>query len=394
MSNNNLVNNLNIPDYTKQFVYVIQDPQTKSTIYILYVHGLSEKSASDTESLIRAVQPDAVISDWSWAYTPAHDFGDSPNKPIPTSLFSVMKQCLLYKTNKYRYQSVARNCLLQEIFGVGYETHHFVANKISEEIGACFLMGSPRYFKLQPIEVNKQGDFYNEPLFALAGVQKLLLDVEKGRNVETRDLTRVYSFRNAVEALRLNKYREGRNRDVHKTAETELSGEEQSQYLAAQGIREQAKKFKKIVVITGQDDWTSIEKFWNFPVFQETKGMTGKLYVSREESGVELSSLLENDRLERRPVSLVAAETASLVASVLFRKKLGHVFKFIREEKRAIIPWFGFAGFATLLQYSDAIVSVPAAPSIARLGRGIQSLQQASRTIRHPNGNGPCIHEP
>ncbi|KAK9690932.1 hypothetical protein RND81_09G164200 [Saponaria officinalis] len=361
---NSLVNKLRIPDSTKQFVFAIQDTQTKAVIYILYVHGLSEKSAADTKYLIKAVRPDAVISDWSWGYNINHDFGDSQNEPIPTSVFKVVKQCFLYRTNKDRYQNVARNCLLQEIFGVGYERHHIVAMKTAEEIGSSFLMGSPRYFKVKPVEVEKRVDLkYEVPSFAenlsplftfwsLPSVKKLLLDVDIGGNVDHRDLSRAKFF--------------------------ELSAEMKSQYLIAQGIRAQTGKYKKIVVVTGQDDWTGIGTFWNAPHFQETEGMIGKLYVSKEDSGVEFSSLEGNDRIERRPLGLAAGGTASLVASVVFRKK-----KFIRIAKTGIMSWFAFAGFAAWLQYGDAIASLPAAPGIARLGRGIQSLQRASQTIRH-----------
>ncbi|KAI4372747.1 hypothetical protein MLD38_010944 [Melastoma candidum] len=60
-SSDDLLTNLPIPDHTKQFVYAVRDPSSHSVIYVLAVQNLSERSASDSECLIRAVRPDSVV---------------------------------------------------------------------------------------------------------------------------------------------------------------------------------------------------------------------------------------------------------------------------------------------------------------------------------------------
>ena len=57
-----LVRKLPIPENTKQFVFAVRDPESQSVIYILSTQNLLERSASDADHLIRAIEPDAIVA--------------------------------------------------------------------------------------------------------------------------------------------------------------------------------------------------------------------------------------------------------------------------------------------------------------------------------------------
>ncbi|CAI0377258.1 unnamed protein product [Linum tenue] len=140
-----LVNKLPIPESTKRFVYAVHDRKSGSVIYILSVQNLSERSAVDVECLIREVRPEAVVAQVGNSAV-LEDLveenrlaGDGCNL-VPTSLFGVLKQCFVHKINKEKYESLAGNLVLKEIFGVGFHGHIWAANQTALEVGSSFLL--------------------------------------------------------------------------------------------------------------------------------------------------------------------------------------------------------------------------------------------------------------
>ncbi|KAM5555290.1 hypothetical protein ABKV19_023275 [Rosa sericea] len=142
---NELVRKLGIPEHTKQFVYAVREPETESVIYILSAQSLSEWSALDVECLIREVRPDAVIaqvdvSTLTEFQSEKSVSRDGVDNSVPTSSFEVLKRCFLEKVNKDKYESLAGELVLQEIFGVGFHGHFLAARRVAQEVGSSFLV--------------------------------------------------------------------------------------------------------------------------------------------------------------------------------------------------------------------------------------------------------------
>ncbi|KAB2597655.1 hypothetical protein D8674_000575 [Pyrus ussuriensis x Pyrus communis] len=128
---NELVRKLRIPERTKQFVYAVQ--------------YLSEWSATDADCLIREIRPDAVIaqvghSTLTEIQSEESVLCDGFDKSFPTSTLGVLKRCFLEKVNKERYEDIAGNLVLQEIFGVGFHGHFLAAKRVAQEVGSSFLV--------------------------------------------------------------------------------------------------------------------------------------------------------------------------------------------------------------------------------------------------------------
>lgn len=142
------VRKLAIPESTKQFVYAIQEPESKAVIYVLCVQNLSERSAVDAQCLIREVKPEAVVVQVGNSVDGHQkeeiglsDSGDfEEEESVPTSSIEVLKRCFVHKTNKEKYENVAGRVVLREIFGVGFDGHLPAAKKAAEEIGSAFLL--------------------------------------------------------------------------------------------------------------------------------------------------------------------------------------------------------------------------------------------------------------
>ncbi|KAF3658863.1 hypothetical protein P3S67_009425 [Capsicum chacoense] len=136
-----VVRKLSIPESTKQFVYAIQEQESKGIIYVLCVQNLSERSAVDAECLIREVKPEAVVvqvgnGEEEMGFTG----GGEEGYEVPTSSIGVLKRCFVHKTNKEKYENVAGLVVLREIFGVGFDGHLNTAKKAAEEVGSAFLL--------------------------------------------------------------------------------------------------------------------------------------------------------------------------------------------------------------------------------------------------------------
>ncbi|KAL3850223.1 hypothetical protein ACJIZ3_012105 [Penstemon smallii] len=314
---------------------------------------------------------------------------------------------------------------------------------------------------------------------ALACVQKMLCDVNRGGTVDTRLLSEVYVFQIAVEGLRIALNTAGRL-SISKTrnavsANCEFSGlplEDKSQAILAQALRSQTKKYKSIVAVVDASGLSGLRKHWNTTLPSEVENMVERLVTDFGEDGEYPASYKRNRLLADKPmVAVGAGATAILGASSLTKalpvstyvkiatfhvpaslklalaqtqkviftvsKALGPTkmagstlkssaikaaasaekiravahgviasaektslsamrtaFYEIMRKRRVrpigVLPWATFgSSIATctgLLVYGDGIEcaaeSVPAAHSIASLGRGIQSLHQASLLVK------------
>ncbi|KAK8512126.1 hypothetical protein V6N12_031854 [Hibiscus sabdariffa] len=321
---------------------------------------------------------------------------------------------------------------------------------------------------------------------ALALSQKLLLDVNRGEVVDTRIMSEVYTFRIAVEALRIalndtgrfpiDKLRNARSSEI---AFSELPVEDKSHAILAQALQSQAKKFKIIVAIVDASSLAGLRTNWNTPVPPEVKDLVACLVVDDGET----TSHGDNKLLSEKPVVAVGAgATAALGASSISKVVPASTFmrvvtsnvpasvKLVMSQTQKVVgialgktlspsklvapglaragvkssllkaaasagkirtvvhgviasaektslsvmrtafyeimrkrrmgpigvrPWAtlgcSIATCTSLLAYGDgiecAVESVPAAPSIASLGRGIRSLQQASEAVRQKDDN-------
>ncbi|XP_019155146.1 PREDICTED: uncharacterized protein LOC109152017 [Ipomoea nil] len=155
-----LVRKLSIPDCTKQFVYAIPEPESDAVIYVVCVQNLSEQSAMDAQCLIREIRPDAVVVQVdNMTNEPHRDESGSENdkgfmkfifagendedceeNAVPTSAIEVLKRCFMHKINKEKYENVAGNLVLREIFGVGFDGYFLAAKKAAEDVGSTLLL--------------------------------------------------------------------------------------------------------------------------------------------------------------------------------------------------------------------------------------------------------------
>ncbi|KAE8077184.1 hypothetical protein FH972_015772 [Carpinus fangiana] len=585
-----LVRKLSLPKHTKQFVYAVREPETQSVIYILAAQNLSERSALDAEYLIREVRPDAVVAQvgrlpLTEIQSEEHELRIGIHDLVPTSSFGVLKRCFIDKINKEKYENVAGNLVLQEIFGIGFHGHFLAAKRAAEESGSSFLLLESPFLKcsdgedtsgkldagnkfqglVSSLVPHKAGSVvllaskrfcltsdvqtqmvkslstymdlsisryshsssvmevgskeiqtrcsYEAPPFAqsiyplledlhniffdlpslrsaLAHAQKMLLDVSRGEIVETRIISEIYTFRIAVEGLRIALNNAGRlhinkigNPKSARVEFSELPDEDKSHVLLAQALQSQTKKFKTIVAVVDASGLAGLRKHWNTPVPPEIKGLVEQLVMNCE-GDAELSNHTDRKRLlTGKPVVAVGAgatavfgasylskvvpastvmkvvtfkipaslkliltqtqkvmelalgktlasskviapgiashgaKTTSILKATASAEKIRAVahgviasaektsfsamraaFYEIMRKRRVrpigFLPWATFgcsvAACSGLLVCGDGIEcaaeSLPAAPSIASLGRGIQSLHRASQLVIQTDG--------
>ncbi|KAH0659527.1 hypothetical protein KY289_028275 [Solanum tuberosum] len=175
------VRKLGIPESTKQFVYAIQEPESKAVIYVLCVQNLSERSAVDAECLIREVKPEAVVVQVGNSVDGhenegigLRDSGDlEEEESVPTSSIEVLKRCFVHKTSKEKYENVAGRVVLREIFGVGFDGHFPAAKKAAEEVGSAFLLLESPFVKCSfSGEYSDVGDVGFENKFGVFGLEE------------------------------------------------------------------------------------------------------------------------------------------------------------------------------------------------------------------------------
>ncbi|KAI4313729.1 hypothetical protein L6164_026685 [Bauhinia variegata] len=574
-----LVSKLSIPEHTKQFVFAIRDPENQSVIYILSAVSLSQRSVFDAECLIKEIRPDAVVvqadhSPFEEIQSEESELEDRHDAPLPTSSFGVIKQCFFDKIGKEKYENVAGNFVLREIFGTSFHGHLWAAMKAAEEVGSSFVVLespsgksscgnssvdgnpgnkfqslvsslvpqkggslSPATLKRFPLSndvksqmakalslhmdyqsslVSKEGSKeirprsnYETPAFArsiyplledlhnifvdltsigksLAQVQKLLLDVNRGEVLDSKIVSEVYTFRVAVEGLRIALHNNGlqpiNRKDISNSAKIEFSElpvEDKSHVIFAQALRSQTDKFKTIVAVVDAGDIAGIRQHWHTALPAEIKESVGEVIANPEVEGI-ISNQKDGKRsLTEKPIVAVGAgATAALGASSLTKvipastvmkiltfkvpatlklflsqtqkalafalgpskavapgiassgaktsgffkaavsaEKIRGVthsviasaektsisamrtafYEIMRKRKVQPVGFFPWATFACsffsctgLLLYADgiecAVESIPAAPSIASLGRGIQNLRETSQLVMQTEG--------
>ncbi|KAL2329207.1 hypothetical protein Fmac_022634 [Flemingia macrophylla] len=318
---------------------------------------------------------------------------------------------------------------------------------------------------------------------ALAHVQKMLLDVNRGEVLDARTVSEVYAFRIAVEGLRIALNKLGLrpiNRKGDKVQFSELPVDEKSHALLAHAIRSQTDKFKTIVAVVDASALAGLRKHWDTPLPVEVRELVGQLITNSEGKVVVLNHGDKKRLLTDKPmVAVGAGATAVLGASSLtkvvpastlvkvltfktpaslkfglsqMQKVLAFAFgpskvvapgvatsgaktsgimkaavsaekiravthsviasaektsisvmrtafyEIMRKRKLrpvGFLPWATFAGSigacSGLLLYGDgiecAVESLPAAPSIASLGRGIQHLHETSQAVMQTEGS-------
>ncbi|XP_021894482.1 uncharacterized protein LOC110812114 [Carica papaya] len=434
-----LVRKLSVPETTKRFVFAVRIPESQSVIYILSAQNLSERSAVDADCLIREIRPDVVVaqvgnSALSEIQSEEDELGRGDiSFPIPTSSFEVLRRCFVDKANKQKYENLAGNLVLREIFGICFHGHFLAAKKAAREVGSSFValespfviassldnssgqvvgdkvqglvsslvsqtvtpvvLSSSRRFainndiqsgtlkllsshmkildtKLWPsssiselrLKEVPAIDNYDIPPFAqfiypllldlhniftdlpsigraLAYARKIFSDVNKGEVVDTQIVSEIYTFRVAVEGLRIALNNAGR--------------------LPISKIRKSNPRTCKF--------WSQYNQYFKAVASAEKiRAVTHSVIASAEKT------------------SFSAMRTAFYE---IMRKR--------RVRPIGSLPWATFGSSITvcagLVLYGDRIEcaaeSLPAAPSIASLGRGIQGLCQASQAARQTEGN-------
>ncbi|TQD97632.1 hypothetical protein C1H46_016739 [Malus baccata] len=361
---------------------------------------LSEWSATDADCLIREIRPDAVIaqvghSTLTEIQSEESVLCDGFDKSFPTSMLRVLKRCFLEKVNKERYEDIAGHLVLQEIFGVGFHGHFFGSQE-----GGSGAMGK-----------------------ALANAQKMLYDVNGGEAVDTNVISEVYALRIAVEGLRISLNNAGRL-PINKIREPSLNQAELSDLPVedkSHVLLEKLLTDKPLVAVgagaTAVLGASSLSKAatLKFPASTLMKVVTFKvpaslkLFLSQTHKtvgfalsktlgpskmvapGVKSTTLLkatasaEKIRVAAHSVTAAAEKTSFSAMRTAF-------YQIMRKQhirKIGVLPWATFgcsiATCAGLVAYGDGIEcaaeSLPAAPSTASLGRGIQSLHLASQEI-------------
>ncbi|KAL0862102.1 hypothetical protein Bca101_041220 [Brassica carinata] len=486
---NELVQRLSLPESTKNFVFAIKVPEHDSTIYLLSVHNLSQRSATDAECLIRELRPDAVV-----AQVNPSDFGDEEEGSVPTSAFKVVTRCLSDQSlNREKYQSVAGNLVMEEIFGTSFNGHLLAAKRVAEEVGSTFkvldspfvmeglskslirqdydygsALGSTRFQisddqqslmqrllsshitqlsseiesdKVPPFAlpvynllVDLHNIFNDLPAIrkALDTARKMLSDVNNGEAIDAEALSEVYLFRLAVEGLRIALNKGGRVNMIRNRTEVQfskLSSMDRAYALMADDLRSQAKKFKNIVAVVDAGNLAGLRRQWRTRVPQEVKAMSrvqdldsnndsnlkpvvavggaaGALTLSKAKflNRFLTRKALAFTKMARSSLSadtirgvtqyvLTSAEGTSLEAmragfyAMMMRKRLA------KPIGALPVAVFG-AGLATCagLLYCEeriecAAVSIPSASSIAKLGRGIENLREASLEVTRRGNN-------
>ncbi|KAK7258121.1 hypothetical protein RIF29_32585 [Crotalaria pallida] len=321
---------------------------------------------------------------------------------------------------------------------------------------------------------------------ALANARRMLLSVNRGEALDSETVSEVYTFRIAVEGLRIALNNSGLqpiNRKGIKKSDkiefSELPVDDKAHVLFANAIRSQTDKFKTVVAVVDAGALAGLRKHWNTPLPGEVKELVGQLISDSEGEGVILS---HNERkrslTDKAVVAVGAGATAVLGASSLTKVvpastlmkfatfKVPASFKIIFSQahralafalgpSKAVAPGFaasgaktssamkaavsaekiravahsiiasaektsisvtrtafyeimrkrkvrsvGFLPYATLaasvgtctglLWWGDgiecAVESLPSAPSIASLGRGIQHLHEASQSAMQSEG--------
>ncbi|KAF3577169.1 hypothetical protein DY000_02028610 [Brassica cretica] len=482
-----LVQRLSVPESTKTFVFAIKVPEHDSTIYLLSVHNLSQRSATDAECLIRELRPDAVVAQ----VNPSAFGEDHEEGSIPTSAFKVLARCLSDQSlSKEKYQSVARNLVIKEIFGTCFNGPLLAAKRVAEEVGSTFTvldspflmdgltkspLGSTRFqirndkrslmqrllsshitqlsneiesdsvpvvlppfaLSVYNLLVDLHNVFNDLPAMrkALDTATKMLSDVNNGEAVDAEALSEVYLFRLAVEGLRIALNKGGRLNSIRNLGTevqfSKLSSDDKAYALMADDLRSQAKKFKSIVAVVDAGNLAGLRRHWRTRVPQEVLAMSTEHTVQDSDSklkpvvavggAVGALTLSKSSRFLSRFLTHKASAFTKTARSSLSAERIRGVTQYIltsaegtsldamragfyammMRKRRVAKPMSalpmvvfgaGLASFAGLIYCEERIecaaVTLPSAPSIAKLGRGVQNLREASLEVTRRGNNG------
>ncbi|KAJ4814347.1 Chaperone protein ClpB 2 [Rhynchospora pubera] len=320
---------------------------------------------------------------------------------------------------------------------------------------------------------------------ALVSSQKMLECIHKGHPISSEQLSDVYTFRVAIEGLRIALANAAKSppdkmgkSSSAKLEFSQLPSDEKCHVLFSQALKSQAKKFGSVVALVDAGSLCGIRRHWNTPLPSELEDVSAicfMQYTNEGETGTDEDNFTESierkKKLSDKPMVAVGAGATAIIgasslskaiqASTLFkissykvpwvlkhglaqlqRKTLlglgktwipsnlsGLKFTLSAEKIRVvthsvitsvertsflamrtafyeimqkrgarsvrIMPWVTF-GFSMsmccgLLVYGDGIEcvaeSAPAVPSIASLGRGLESLKFASMEVRQTSGS-------
>ncbi|CAL0329361.1 unnamed protein product [Lupinus luteus] len=160
---------------------------------------------------------------------------------------------------------------------------------------------------------------------ALANAQKMLLNVNRGEVLDSGTVSEVYTFRIAVEGLRIaltnSALRPINRKGVPKSEKVEFSElpvDDKAHVLFAHAIRSQTDKFKTIVAVVDASAIAGLRKHWNTPLPGVVNELVGQLITDSEGKG---DILNHNDRkrslTDNAVVAVGAGATAVLGASSL-----------------------------------------------------------------------------
>ncbi|CAM8992440.1 unnamed protein product [Rhodiola kirilowii] len=153
---------------------------------------------------------------------------------------------------------------------------------------------------------------------ALAHVQKVFDNVNAGEPVDTKVLYDVFTFRMAVEVLRMTHNRLGRvpvNTTGHNADFSELSADEKSHAVVAQALRYQCGKYKSVVAVIDASCLEGLRKHWSTSVPKEVKDLVGELVTSCEDYS-DVSNQSDKKRLlTSNPVLAVGVGATAIVGA-------------------------------------------------------------------------------
>lgn len=343
---------------TKHFSFALRHPDNPSSVvFILATVLLSERSASDARSLIRTINPRAVIAQVgsdALSVVQTEQLHPSPLDVFPTSPVHVIAASFHGGNSSFKYLKMAEVEVVRAIFGTTFTGHvaaakeaaalskssfYYLEGPISavgtdsdtknRTVPAKDVAGSSRNLSfglrslssafdtnfIAPHVVSSlqdslatalssagsthrddHGDIeYECPAFAhsfyplladlhnvyrdlpgmslaLERTQKLLRDVDKGKDVNHSELALSQCFRLAVEGLRV-----ALNVAAHSPLKVDKSAtskihfddlpyEEKCHVLLAQALKQQAQESQTVVAILDADTVAGIRKHWTTPV--------------------------------------------------------------------------------------------------------------------------------
>jgi len=135
---------LPVGESTKRFVFALRDPDYDSVFYLLAAKNLSERSASDAESLVRAIRPKVMVAQIGPSLVDdvqeeESNLGGDETFFVPTSWLGVLKGCFFERINWSKYESRVGLQVLQTIFGTSFYGHVLVAKQVAIQNRSLFL---------------------------------------------------------------------------------------------------------------------------------------------------------------------------------------------------------------------------------------------------------------